>query len=82
MLARAMVPLAFLLAGPLADRVFEPLMAHPQGLSRALEGAIGFGPGRGMGLTFILMGGTIMLACVSGMLYPPIRNVENEQTLK
>jgi DHA3 family macrolide efflux protein-like MFS transporter len=82
MLARAMVPLAFLLAGPLADRVFEPLMAHPQGLSRALEGTIGFGPGRGMGLTFILMGGTIMLACVSGMLYPPIRNVENEQTLK
>ena len=74
MLARSMVPVAFLLAGPLADRVFEPMMAHPHGILTAL----GSGPGRGMGLIFLLMGTVIMLVSVSGMFSARLQTVENE----
>lgn len=74
---RSMMPLAFLLAGPLADRVFEPLMRTPQGLSTLLGPVIGFGPGRGMGLLFSLMGLLVVVAAAVGMLIPAMRNVED-----
>ncbi len=52
MVSRSITPLAYLLAGPLADRVFEPLMRSPQGVFRAVGQIVGTGPGRGMGLLF------------------------------
>src|SRR5512135_1022330 len=36
MVSRSITPLAYLLAGPLADRVFEPLMRSPQGFFGAV----------------------------------------------
>ncbi|MCP4901266.1 MAG: MFS transporter [bacterium] len=77
MIARAAMPLAFLIAGPLADGLFEPLMANDSALAKSIELLIGSGTGRGMGLIFILMGGLIMLASVIGFLTPCIRQVED-----
>jgi DHA3 family macrolide efflux protein-like MFS transporter len=74
---RSMMPLAYLLAGPLADRVFEPLMRTPHGLSGLLGPVVGFGPGRGMGLLFSLMGLLVIIAAAIGMLMPAMRNVED-----
>jgi MFS family permease len=75
--ARSMMPLAFLLAGPLADHVFEPLMRSPQGWFAVVGSIIGVGAGRGMGLLFSLMGLVVVAAVVAGMLAPAIRNMEN-----
>ncbi len=79
MIAQSMMPIAFLLAGPLADRVFEPLMQTGGALAASpLAGLIGSGVGRGMGLMFVLSG--LILLAVSALAWanPRIRNIEAE----
>ncbi|HKV12648.1 MAG TPA: MFS transporter, partial [Thermoanaerobaculia bacterium] len=71
-------PLAFLLAGPLADRVFEPLMAPGGGLAGTVGQIIGVGKGRGVGLLFIVLGLLSMLAVALSALNPRLRRVESE----
>ena len=78
MITRAATPLAFLLAGPLAERVFEPLLAANGPLAGSLGGIIGAGAGRGIGLMFILMGVVKILVSLGGYLSPSIRFVEDE----
>jgi MFS transporter, DHA3 family, macrolide efflux protein len=68
MISRAMMPLAYLLAGPLADYVFEPLMRADGGLVSSIIGSIlGTGPGRGVGLMFVMAG--IAGVIVSGLVF-------------
>ena len=63
MLAQAASPLAIVLAGPLADRVFEPLLAPGGGLAGSVGRVLGTGPGRGIALMFVLAGlGTTLIA--------------------
>jgi hypothetical protein len=78
MVARAAAPLAYLLAGPLADRIFDPLLA-PGGLLAGVVGPfLGVGPGRGIGLIFVLMGLALIIITLLGRLNPHIRHVEDE----
>lgn len=77
MIARSMMPLAFLVAGPLADRIFEPLMQSPHGLFQVIGTVTGTGDGRGMGLLFSLMGLSIVFAALTGSYIPAIRNLGN-----
>ena len=73
--AIASAPAAFLLAGTLADRWFEPLMADRSGTLTAVLGA---GPGRGIGLMFVL-GGLFVIGVVAvAYNLPRIRNLEAE----
>jgi DHA3 family macrolide efflux protein-like MFS transporter len=79
MISQSMMPIAFLIAGPLADRVFEPLMRDGGALANTFIGTvIGTGPGRGIGLMFVIAGLAGML--VSGLAYMNrhIRNIETE----
>lgn len=69
-------PVAYLLAGPLADRVFEPLMAEDGRLAESIGQLIGTGPGRGIALMFMLMGLGIVVTSLLGFLIKPLRNVE------
>ncbi len=79
MISRSMMPLAFLLAGPLADRLFEPLLRQGGGLADTFVGAlVGVGPGRGIGLLFLLSGVALVVASVVAYAYPRIRLVETE----
>ena len=78
MIARAATPLAYLLAGPLAERVFEPLLAINGPLAANLGSIIGAGAGRGIGLLFVLMGVAKVLVSLGGHLNPRVRNVEDE----
>lgn len=55
-------PLAFLLAGPLSDRVFEPLMAEDGLLAPTIGRILGVGEGRGIALMFALAGLSMILA--------------------
>ncbi len=71
-------PLAFLIAGPLADRVFEPLLAENGLLAASVGQIIGTGPGRGMGLMFMLLGATAMLLMAATACNPRVRLIEVE----
>lgn len=78
MVAQAAAPLAIILAGPLADGVFEPLMSGEGPFARAVGAVIGTGPGRGIAFMFILSGlGSAVLAAV-GWLHPRVRHLEAE----
>ncbi len=77
MIARAAMPIALILAGPLADTVFEPLMADGGQLAGLLGPVFGVGTGRGMGLLFSLMGVLLMLVSILGSLFPAIREVDD-----
>lgn len=77
--SRLMLPLAFLISGPLADKIFEPMMMDGGRLAQSFIGqVIGVGPGRGIGLMYVIgMVGT-MLAIVFTLANPRVRNVETE----
>ncbi|MEH2173670.1 MFS transporter [Nostoc sp.] len=71
-------PIACLVAGPLADQVFDPLMAPNGPLAGSIGQIIGVGSGRGIGLLFIIIGALTMLATIAAYHYSPLRLVENE----
>ena len=77
-IAGASLPLAYAIAGPLADRVFEPLMAPNGPLAGSIGQIIGVGPGRGIGLLFIVMGALTILVTLAAYQYPRLRLVEDE----
>jgi DHA3 family macrolide efflux protein-like MFS transporter len=69
-------PISWLLAGPLADWVFEPAMTTGNWLAPALGWMVGTGAGAGMALMFVLTGVLSALAGVGGYLFPVVRNAE------
>ncbi|MGB4678282.1 MAG: hypothetical protein WBH90_16310 [Aggregatilineales bacterium] len=72
------MPIAYLLAGPLADQVFEPLLMEGGALASTIGTVLGTGPGRGMGLMFVTMGALCLLVTSMSVLHPRIRRVELE----
>ncbi|MBW4688568.1 MAG: MFS transporter [Komarekiella atlantica HA4396-MV6] len=72
------LPLAYLVAGPLADRIFEPLMTVNGALAGNIGKLIGTGPGRGIGLMFIVFGTLTMLMTIIAYQYAPLRLLEHE----
>jgi len=78
MIAGATAPLAFLLAGPLSDKIFEPLLAVNGAWAGTIGQIIGVGPGRGIGFIFILAGILAALVVVAAYFYPRLRLVEKE----
>ena len=78
MVAKAMTLLAYLIAGPLADKIFNPLLAVHGPLAASLGQLIGVGPGRGIGLMFIIMGILTLLAVFIGYFNRNLRLVERE----
>jgi MFS transporter, DHA3 family, macrolide efflux protein len=78
MLGSSLQPFAYILVGPLADRVFEPLMAVDGALASSVGQIIGVGAGRGIGLMFILMGAMTIVTTVAGYQYPRLRLLEDE----
>jgi hypothetical protein len=78
MIAWSMIPLAYIVAGPLADRVFIPLLLEGGALADSVGQVIGVGPGRGTGLMFIVTGLISIAVAALGYLNPHVRNVEDE----
>jgi MFS family permease len=70
--------IAYLLAGPLADYVFEPLLAKGGPLAGSIGQIIGTGPGRGIGLLYIVAGIFVALITIIAYSYPRLRLVEDE----
>jgi MFS family permease len=78
MVAWIVTPLAYLIAGPLADKVFQPLLNPAGVLSGSVGRFTGVGPGRGIGLMFITAGALTMLVPICAYFYPRLRLVELE----
>jgi MFS transporter, DHA3 family, macrolide efflux protein len=70
------MPLGYLLAGVLADRVFEPAMAAGGSLTGVFGPLVGTGPGAGMGLMFVCTCVLGLATSLSGFLIPAVRRVE------
>lgn len=77
-LSEAAMPLGYCLAGPLAERVFEPLMAPGGALAGTVGAWIGVGPGRGLGLMFIVLGVLMTAVAASAYAVRAIRRIEDE----
>ena len=78
LIAGISLPLGFLIAGPLADRIFEPLLAATGPLASSVGQIIGVGQGRGVALLFIVMGALQVLTTLAGYLNPRLRLLEDE----
>lgn len=76
--AQATLPLAFVIAGPLADHVFEPLMAEGGALAGSFGAALGVGPGRGVALMFMVLSLLSLATVVMGGLSARLRRLEDE----
>lgn len=64
------------IAGPLADRFFEPLLLQGGYLAANLGPLIGIGVGRGIGLMFVLMGMLMLTATLFAYLNPHLRRID------
>lgn len=77
LLAQITAPVATAVAGPLADRLFEPAMQPGGALAETFGWLVGIGPGAGMGLMFVLAGLVGALVGLGGYLFPAVRQAED-----
>ncbi|MFY1637342.1 MFS transporter [Solwaraspora sp. WMMB335] len=78
MIGQAATPFAYLVAGPLADRVAEPAMAPDGALAGSVGVLIGTGPGRGIALIFWVIGAGMLLLTLVAVTRPRLRRLETE----
>lgn len=78
LVSQGALPLAYLLVGPLADNVLEPLMAEGGGLADLVGPVIGTGTGRGYALFFVVLGVVVVAGTIVAWLYPPLRHLERD----
>jgi MFS family permease len=78
MIASGLQPLGVILAGPLVDGIFEPLMVEGRALADVFGPIFGLGQGRGIGLLISLLGVGALAAAIIAYAHPRIRNLETE----
>jgi MFS transporter, DHA3 family, macrolide efflux protein len=77
-LQQVMMPFGYAAGGLLADFVFEPALRPAGSLVQSLGRLVGTGPGAGMGVMFLFTCVIGTLVCLSGYLFPALRNVEKD----
>jgi hypothetical protein len=77
MVAQISAPVGYLIAGPVAERVFVPLLRPDGALAAGLGSWMGTGEGRGIGLMFWAMGALFLLVVAAAAAYPRMRNLED-----
>jgi len=76
LIAWFVTPLAAGLAGPLADKVFEPAMLSNGAIQSIFGPIVGRGPGAGMGLIIVIGGAIAGLIALFAYSIPTLREVE------
>jgi DHA3 family macrolide efflux protein-like MFS transporter len=75
-IGQSAMPLAYLLAGPLADKVAGPAL-QPNGSLAGSVGAItGTGPGRGIAAIFLFLGLAMVLLSIAAAANPRLRELD------
>jgi len=74
----SMMPAGYLVAGPLADKVFEPMIRRGGRWHSSLVILAGAGPGRGIGLVFIMAGLFTFITQLAFYAYPSLRHIEDQ----
>lgn len=69
--------LASVLVGPLAERVFEPLMLPGGLLAARLGPLLGTGPGAGLRLLFLALGAALIFVSASSLAWPALRRLDD-----
>jgi MFS transporter, DHA3 family, macrolide efflux protein len=69
-------PRSRLVAGPLADHLFELAMQEGGALVEVFADLVGQGPGAGLGLIFALFGALAVLVVLNGYVFPTVRKAE------
>jgi DHA3 family macrolide efflux protein-like MFS transporter len=77
MIAMSSLPVAYLVGGPLSDRLFTPLLMPGGALATSVGHLIGTGRGRGVALFIMTLGALNVLIAIGGFLYSPLRQVED-----
>ena len=77
LMAQITAPIAFLLAGPLADNFFEPAMQVGGSLESTFGSLVGTGTGAGMSVIFLITAVLGTAVSLAGYLVPAIRNIED-----
>ncbi len=77
LLAQVTGPVGTLMAGPLADQLFEPAMQSGGAWAPLFGPLVGTGPGAGMGLLIAITGVLGITAGVVGLSIPAIRMVDS-----
>jgi MFS family permease len=77
MLATISVPIAIVVGGPLIDNVFKPLLTDDGSLAGVLGPIMGTGPGRGIGVMFVLIGVAMVATTLIAAANPRFRAVED-----
>ncbi|MGQ0837736.1 MFS transporter [Actinokineospora sp.] len=75
--SQAATSLAYAIAGPLADGVFEPLLVSGGALADGVGDLIGVGPGRGIALIFVVLGALLVALAVVAARAKALRTVED-----
>lgn len=78
MISFSIIPLAYLVSGPLSEKLFIPAMIEGGALATRYGHILGVGPDRGIGLMYILFGLIYLLAGQVILLYPRLRRIELE----
>ncbi|HVT14228.1 MAG TPA: MFS transporter [Fimbriimonadaceae bacterium] len=78
MFAWFMTPLAYGIAGPLADRVFEPNHHPAEWLQRFSHGLVSSEPGAGLRSMFVVSAILTLIASLAVFLLPRFRHLEEE----
>ena len=78
LIAQISAPVSMLIAGPLADRVFEPVMSANGGLAPVFGAFVGTGPGSGMALMFVISG---ILSSLTGLIGYSVRVVRDAEDI-
>ena len=81
-LSGAALAVAYLVTGPLADNIFEPLMRANGRLAGSVGSVIGTGPGRGMALLVLITGLVMLLTAVIAYVQPSLRALPDRPTGK
>lgn len=76
LVAQMAIPLGAAIAGPLADRFFEPAMKPGGSLAGLFGGLFGTQVGAGMALTIALFSSCGLLLALGGYAFPLLREVE------
>src|SRR5690606_6455007 len=75
-MATLLIPLSYLLVGPLADTVFEPAVGTP-GWERVAP-LVGSTTGAGMGLLMVIAGAALVVVTLAVYAVPRVRGMEAE----